>query len=271
MPGQAAMTVSVNEVSNESSKETGVVSPRIAHPLTGRFVANEQVGSMPVEVRTRCVGDGRVLTQSESIGKQIDFLFLPGEEGPARSRMEFVGVFLQDRRRVMVWIDADRVEEDVLADSRAQKLLHLRQASGLERAGKLTLGVDEVDGDNPVLDQVVVKPNAPAVLSGEDHIWKVVRTKPASVRRASVPDYRRDNDKDDRPDRHIRFHNAPGRMSSGDSKVTPVGETIGVGSGRMNGVPGSSISHRRSIALSSCIVLWQCSMNIPLQSRNRSA
>src|SRR6185437_10750171 len=85
MPGQAAMTVSVNEVSNESSKETGVVSPRIAHPLTGRFVANEQVGSMPVEVRTRCVGDGRVLTQSESIGKQIDFLFLPGEEGPARS------------------------------------------------------------------------------------------------------------------------------------------------------------------------------------------
>src|SRR5438309_2963718 len=58
-----------------------------------------------------------------------------------------------------------------------------------------------------------------------------------------------------------------GRISSGVSKVTPVGFEMGVGSGLRNGVPLSR-SHRNSIALSSCMVLWQCSMNMPPQSRN---
>src|ERR1051326_2858108 len=57
-------------------------------------------------------------------------------------------------------------------------------------------------------------------------------------------------------------------MSSGATNVTPVGAGIGVGSGRRNGAPPLSISHRTSMALSSCTVLWQCSMNIPPQSRN---
>ena len=55
----------------------------------------------------------------------------------------------------------------------------------------------------------------------------------------------------------------PGAMN-----VTPCGVGIGVGSGRRNGAPLSSISQRSSMALSSCTVLWQCSMNIPPQSRN---
>src|SRR5579859_4701691 len=55
---------------------------------------------------------------------------------------------------------------------------------------------------------------------------------------------------------------ALGRISSGVSKVTPVGFEIGVGSGLRNGFPLSR-SHRNSMALSSCMVLWQCSMNMP--------
>ena len=50
--------------------------------------------------------------------------------------------------------------------------------------------------------------------------------------------------------------------------LTPCGVGIGVGSGRRNGSPPSLISQRISIALSSCVVLWQCSMNMPPQSRN---
>src|SRR5579864_274893 len=61
---------------------------------------------------------------------------------------------------------------------------------------------------------------------------------------------------------------APGRISSGAWKVTPVGLEIGVGSGLRNGVEPVSRSHRSNMALSSCMVLWQCSMNIPPQSRN---
>jgi len=57
-------------------------------------------------------------------------------------------------------------------------------------------------------------------------------------------------------------------MSSGAWNVTPCGFGIGVGSGLRNGAPPSSISQRSSMALSSWTVLWQCSMNIPPQSRN---
>src|SRR5579859_346241 len=60
---------------------------------------------------------------------------------------------------------------------------------------------------------------------------------------------------------------APVKISSGFWKVTPVGFEMGVGSGLRNGLPLSR-SHRNSMALSSCMVLWQCSMNIPPQSRN---
>src|SRR5260221_432280 len=49
---------------------------------------------------------------------------------------------------------------------------------------------------------------------------------------------------------------------------TPCGVGIGVGRGLRNGDPPLSISQRSSMALSSCKVLWQCSMNIPPKSRN---
>src|SRR5215472_3133026 len=58
-----------------------------------------------------------------------------------------------------------------------------------------------------------------------------------------------------------------GRISSGGWNVTPVGFEIGVGSGLRNGPP-APMSHRNNMALSSCMVLWQCSMNMPPQSRN---
>src|ERR1051325_364441 len=61
---------------------------------------------------------------------------------------------------------------------------------------------------------------------------------------------------------------APDKISSGFWKVTPVGFEIGVGKGLKNGVEPVSKSHRNSMALSSCMVLWQCSMNMPPQSRN---
>src|SRR5207249_9438900 len=49
------------------------------------------------------------------------------------------------------------------------------------------------------------------------------------------------------------------RIWVGGSNVTPCGVGIGVGSGLRNGAPPLSISHRSSMALSSCKVLWQCS------------
>src|ERR1051325_4874729 len=68
----------------------------------------------------------------------------------------------------------------------------------------------------------------------------------------------------------IFYLSAVGSMSVGARNCTPCGNGIGVGSGRTNGAPLSSISQRSSIALSSCTVLWQCSMNMPPQSRNCS-
>jgi len=47
---------------------------------------------------------------------------------------------------------------------------------------------------------------------------------------------------------------------SGLMNVTPHGVGIGVGSGFSSAVPSGLMSQRSSIALSSCTVLWQCSM-----------
>ena len=52
--------------------------------------------------------------------------------------------------------------------------------------------------------------------------------------------------------------------------MTPLGVGSGVGSGFRNASPLPSSSQRSSIELSSCVVLWQCSMNMPPQSRNCS-
>jgi len=61
---------------------------------------------------------------------------------------------------------------------------------------------------------------------------------------------------------------APARISFGVWKVTPVGGAIGVGSGLRKTRLALLISHHSSMALSSCVRLWQSFMNMPPQSRN---
>jgi hypothetical protein len=61
-------------------------------------------------------------------------------------------------------VDADRVEEDVLAHARAEQALQLREPRGLERAFVGAARVDDVERDRFALQQVVVEAHRLAVL-----------------------------------------------------------------------------------------------------------
>lgn len=80
----------------------------------------------------------------------------------------------KDRWGVVVGVDADGVEEDVLADPVTEDFLHLAQARGFHRAGVGAAGEDEVDGDHLVLDQVVEEMHFLTVLGEQRDVGEVI-------------------------------------------------------------------------------------------------
>ncbi|MNN87550.1 hypothetical protein D3C81_2051190 [compost metagenome] len=75
-----------------------------------------------------------VYPQTQATAQLLDVVGLAGEQRPARADAEFFGVALQGGGGVVVGVDADGVEEDVLADPITQNLLHLAQPRGFHRA-----------------------------------------------------------------------------------------------------------------------------------------
>ncbi|MCY1451067.1 hypothetical protein D9M71_679150 [compost metagenome] len=76
-------------------------------------------------------------------------------------------------RRIADRVDADGVEEHLLAEPVAEELLHLAQTRRLQRAGIAAAGEDEIDQHHLALDQVVEEPDLPAVLVDQRHVGEV--------------------------------------------------------------------------------------------------
>ena len=89
--------------------------------------------------------------------------------------MEFLRICLEDLRGVPARIDADRIEEHVLADPISQEPLHLRELGGLQRTARAAVGVDEVDGDRFPLEQIVVETDDLPLVRGQRDVGEVVR------------------------------------------------------------------------------------------------
>ena len=174
---------------------------------------------------------------------------------------------LHHRRRVVRRIDADRIEEDVLAHPIAEQLLHLRETRGLERTGELAARVDQLDRDRPALDQIV-ETNVFAVLRRQLDVGEVVavpaRTAPrlaTRVERQRPAAWRRAR----RAMRCLRIVIAGLLRRRQD--VVGIDEVDALRRRnrraqrpQVRRCRRGSMSHRSSIALSSCTVLWQCSM-----------
>src|SRR2546427_3061937 len=128
-------------------------------------------------------------------GDDFDVVLLAGEKQPAGSDMELLGIGLQRLGRITLGIDRDRVEEDVLANAVAEKLLHLDQPCRLQRALVLATGVDEIDRHFLALEQIVVETKGRPVLRGQRNVWEIVRTPGAGG--AGRPDRHKGRDTDE--------------------------------------------------------------------------
>src|SRR5712691_9637986 len=170
-PDRRHALVPVHEVEDRRGEKPRVVHRRVPHPLARRILADHQRRLVPVAVR----GIGQ-RSQPELLADELDVLVLAGEEQPTRPGVELRCVRLEHLGRVVLRIDADRIEEDVLADAVAEDPLHLRELRRLERAAGAAVRVDEVDDDCLVLEQVVVETNNLSVLRGQGNVGKVFRS-----------------------------------------------------------------------------------------------
>src|SRR5437870_3232629 len=136
------------------------------------YFANSVVAIGSPSARTVPVPAQHVATarQPQLLGDELDIGLVAGEKQPAGPDVELLGVSLQRLGRITLGIDRDRVEEDVLANAVAEKLLHLNEPCRLERALVLAAGVDEVDRYLPALEQIVVETKGRPVLGNQRYV-----------------------------------------------------------------------------------------------------
>ena len=105
----------------------------------------------PDVVRLVGVTDWITIDETELLPQQLNVLRIAGQELPAWSNFVRLGVSGQLLRRVLIWLERDRVHEDVFADPLAKQFLHLHQVRSRAWTFALTLHVHEVDEDDLVL------------------------------------------------------------------------------------------------------------------------
>src|SRR5690242_18922242 len=102
--------------------------------------------------------------------------------------MELGGVLHENRRRVVIRIDGDRVQRDGSTDSRAEQGFAQRESRRLERARELAVGIDEVDRDDLAFDQVIVEVDTVTLLRDQGDVWYAVSSRPRALRITHGPE-----------------------------------------------------------------------------------
>src|SRR5215470_1579302 len=169
VPGRSWLLVFpiTQEVADHERQEAGIVGGSVPHPLASRDIADHEVRGVTVPPPIRRI-------QSQLLSDQFYIGLLAGEEEPPRSGMELLCVGFHFRRTVMIGINADRVEEDIFSHAIAEHLLDLGEPCSLQRAGVLTMGVDEINGNDLVSQQIIVEMHDLSILSSERNIGEVI-------------------------------------------------------------------------------------------------
>src|SRR5712671_5713885 len=78
----------IQKIANHARLERRVVHGGAAYPLPRGLIADQEASHMPVGIY------GRIVPQAEPFAEEVDLLFLAGQEGPARTNVEFLHVGL---------------------------------------------------------------------------------------------------------------------------------------------------------------------------------
>src|SRR6185369_13721178 len=97
----------------------------------------------------------------------------PGEKQPPGACLEFFRIFLEHLRRVMLRVDADRVDEDVTAYPVPQDLLDLAQPGRLEAGFSRPSGGKEGDRHHLSLQEIGKKAHAFSLLGYQAGVGKI--------------------------------------------------------------------------------------------------
>jgi hypothetical protein len=114
--------------------------------------------------------------EAEPVSQQFDIILLAGQEHPARTDAMLLGIGRHDLRRVVLWLQRDRDEEDILADPIAQHFLHADEVFRRQRADIVARGEEEVDEEDLALHHVIVEPQRAAVLSHHRNVGEPFHT-----------------------------------------------------------------------------------------------
>ncbi|MNQ88888.1 hypothetical protein D3C85_1041750 [compost metagenome] len=98
----------------------------------------------------------------------------PGEEFPPGPHLEALRIGLEHLGGIAQGVDADGVEENVLADPVSQQFLHLAQTRGFQGAGVAARGEDEIDHHHLAFDHVIEKTQLLTVLVGQQGVGEIV-------------------------------------------------------------------------------------------------
>ena len=162
-----------------------VAHQRVALPLVGCSVAQQNVVAMLAE---------KPAAFAEPLADLVDVFRNAGEKQPAGTGAERLGVLLHLVGGVVHRIDADRIEEDVLADAVAKSILQLRHSRRRDRADIPAAREQEADDEDLVLDQVVIEVEDLAVLGDDRDVGHIVLA-PAGGLRPATCNHKGEEDK----------------------------------------------------------------------------
>src|SRR6476646_4625081 len=157
----------IEKIANHPGLKTGIVQGGTAHPLADCLITDQEMGNMAI-----CI-HGRGGIYSQPLAQKNNVLFLPRQKGPARPHMKLLHVSPQYFWCVVLRINANGIKKDIFAYSVTQLLLHLRQARRFKRTCVVARGVNEIDGDDLALDQIVIEMDPFSVLSDELDVGEV--------------------------------------------------------------------------------------------------
>ncbi len=116
------------------------------------------------------------IDEAEPLAEHLDIIARAGEEQPAGPDIERLGIGLQFLRRIGLGLEADRVHEDVAADTVAEQFLYVREILRHPGADVAAIREHEIDQDDLVLHQIVIEAHGFPLVRPKLGIGEPVRT-----------------------------------------------------------------------------------------------
>jgi len=144
---------------------------RASGPKHERLVAVTDVTNMLGLV----LGDGGFrVRESDALANLFDVAGVASEETPAGTGVPRIAVGSDCVEVIFFRLQRDRVHEDIPADLIAENLLYFRQIGRDQRTDFVALSVEEIEGDDLALDQVIVEIDLFALMRDQGDVRKIL-------------------------------------------------------------------------------------------------